>query len=893
MNDVPENELLSAYLDGELSAAEQADVERLLATSQAARQLLDELRTLSSTLQALPQYKLDEDLSQRVLRSAERQILTEPDRLPSPAPAPVAARRRAMFRRLLNPRVVAWSGAAVAVAVMLMMMEPEPPHRHAGDELARGPEAPEAEAPRELRPATPARTGGAKPSDGEPLVAAEEASEVCEDPMERGSRYHAKALKAGAPHGDVASLEVVNGGAEADAFQFDQKSKTAPKTRDARLASKTYDPGKADGPAAKAFEGKMAARGIVAEKPEADLSQTDEPLERDEYFHSKKAEGGGIGGAGGMGMGYGGYDSAVTNLRTYLSKQVGTAAGEILVVQCNLSPQAAEKQALDQVFRDNGIVRGKTESGAFYRRLGLRDKQAEQKWSLLEVQRKLEQLAEGSREDVSAALGELAHVNNQKLVLVSATPDQVEATLVALNKKASEFLTLHIDPAPAFEEQKKFGRYNRDLQLAQVLEGKRIEAIRERAELARELEADGELAEQVTAKGGAGVSNFDNEQPDGEQMGPFGGVQQGAALPGAAHGQEAETDQALRESVQDSVSQPILGASLPPASRTADSSADAAPADRPDRLSGPAKQPADPGWARGGQQQAGKGIAGRTLDGTVPAEPVPEVPVVPSQPSVQGENPPTPPAAPPAVQAPAARAPVSQSGKARFDSVGKVAKPGPGSAPTVVAGDETDRSGTDAFEKPPGEKITPHVGAGKDQTRDHNVNGTLEETPVAEPAPPAPGGPPLDEPSEEIAAAGGQAPRPTMPAPEAEPVGGRARPVDRGGMEPQAPPGQTEHRTDGDNSSAVAKGEPVTPVDPKPEAETPAEPRSRQESHQQLASEPVPVYRVLFVLQVIGDHFSQPGGTAASVAAPADATPVEAGPVDVAPAEPPPPAEPQ
>lgn len=55
MNHLPQDELLSAYLDGELTAAEQAEVERLLATDPAARQLLDELRTLSATLQALPQ----------------------------------------------------------------------------------------------------------------------------------------------------------------------------------------------------------------------------------------------------------------------------------------------------------------------------------------------------------------------------------------------------------------------------------------------------------------------------------------------------------------------------------------------------------------------------------------------------------------------------------------------------------------------------------------------------------------------------------------------------------------------------------------------------------------------------------------------------------------------
>ena len=76
MNDVPKNELLSAYLDDELTAVEQAEVERLLAADPAARQTLDELRALSATLQALPRQKLGEDLSPQVLRVVERRMLT-------------------------------------------------------------------------------------------------------------------------------------------------------------------------------------------------------------------------------------------------------------------------------------------------------------------------------------------------------------------------------------------------------------------------------------------------------------------------------------------------------------------------------------------------------------------------------------------------------------------------------------------------------------------------------------------------------------------------------------------------------------------------------------------------------------------------------------------------
>ena len=52
MNDVPDTELFGAYLDGELTAAEQVRVEQMLATSPDARQVLEELRALGSTLRA-------------------------------------------------------------------------------------------------------------------------------------------------------------------------------------------------------------------------------------------------------------------------------------------------------------------------------------------------------------------------------------------------------------------------------------------------------------------------------------------------------------------------------------------------------------------------------------------------------------------------------------------------------------------------------------------------------------------------------------------------------------------------------------------------------------------------------------------------------------------------
>lgn len=193
MNDLPDNELLSAYLDGELTAAEQAEVERLLRRSPHARKTLEELRAMSQSLQSLPQRRLGEDLSEEVLRLAECRMLLEPGDLSGGAgpaaddgldavnaragrndatetsPRPKAAaqtageapvelraepsvvaargwdRRRALragaqlARRLVSSRALAWSAAAVAVALLLSVSRPPTAPRRAARELASSP----------------------------------------------------------------------------------------------------------------------------------------------------------------------------------------------------------------------------------------------------------------------------------------------------------------------------------------------------------------------------------------------------------------------------------------------------------------------------------------------------------------------------------------------------------------------------------------------------------------------------------------------------------------------------------------------------------------------------------------------------------------------------------
>ncbi|MGO9111675.1 MAG: anti-sigma factor family protein [Thermoguttaceae bacterium] len=147
MNDFPDTELFSAYLDGELTADEQVRVEQILATSPEARQLLEEMRALGSTLQELPQEKLDEDLSARVLEVAERRMLLPDLQVDDAGDKPSAGRaaetlnpaeadsigwlgvpwREISWHGMFSKRALIWSGVVVATAIIINFTSPPPP----------------------------------------------------------------------------------------------------------------------------------------------------------------------------------------------------------------------------------------------------------------------------------------------------------------------------------------------------------------------------------------------------------------------------------------------------------------------------------------------------------------------------------------------------------------------------------------------------------------------------------------------------------------------------------------------------------------------------------------------------------------------------------------------
>jgi anti-sigma factor RsiW len=79
---LPNDELLSAYLDGEVTAGERELVERALREIPAVRQSLEELRRLQDGVRSLPRYHLEPDFCQGVLRQAERAMLSPSAQVP-------------------------------------------------------------------------------------------------------------------------------------------------------------------------------------------------------------------------------------------------------------------------------------------------------------------------------------------------------------------------------------------------------------------------------------------------------------------------------------------------------------------------------------------------------------------------------------------------------------------------------------------------------------------------------------------------------------------------------------------------------------------------------------------------------------------------------------------
>jgi anti-sigma factor RsiW len=119
----PREELISAYLDGELAEGERAEVEKLLAENSQLRQLHDELRALRAGMQSLERHQLDRDLSPAVLRRAEQSVLRGTAAQGAPTRTGATRAPVSWWNRGVGWRRVVWPAVAIAAALAILVYD--------------------------------------------------------------------------------------------------------------------------------------------------------------------------------------------------------------------------------------------------------------------------------------------------------------------------------------------------------------------------------------------------------------------------------------------------------------------------------------------------------------------------------------------------------------------------------------------------------------------------------------------------------------------------------------------------------------------------------------------------------------------------------------------------
>jgi len=455
-----DQELLSAYLDGELTAAEQARVERLLAENPKAKQLLDELRALSATLQSLPQEKIGEDLAPYVLRQAERELLTG-----SRPSAAARSRLREMISHMLSRRALAWAAAAVVIAVIFAIGEHHQRRQQRDRAIAVGhgaDKAVEADAPNDNRlpaedallAAPPARRPAihAPGAAGEDHIAEKPTADALSAPVMREPPEQA---------GEVAAFRVSPEGKKAETILAESARLSGKEKKEEESSFKAAAPGNVAMHSAGA-----GGAALPVEKTTGD--QPVRPGEQDPGKHDGMAA---IGPKSLLPMESAGrsesMDAQVQRDDAGPGENAPGTDG-VLVVRCDITPEAARNRTLDQLLLRNNIA---LEDGAAL----AGPAQENDSQSQLREQSPAQagagpQLGRGQANIPVAAAAELTGLD---VVYVEAAPEQLEPVLAAMNAMPGQFLTVSVEPPPQAQlgqsqrradlvaNQYDFSRYNR------------------------------------------------------------------------------------------------------------------------------------------------------------------------------------------------------------------------------------------------------------------------------------------------------------------------------------------------------------------------------------------------------------------------------------------------
>lgn len=427
------HELLSAYLDDALSAAERDRVQRHLAANPEARQLVTELRVLRQSLQSLPEYKLPAEFRDRVLRQAERAMLTQP------VDAPMASRASWPPKWLSagGYRALAWPAAVLAVAIMLMVVYREQPAKMRNvAQVAKPPaEAGENRGERavpELHSRAADERGServAPPRPKEDLLKGEGEgrSTAAKQPAGRPYESRRQAPSALAAAEDVQPKGKTAARAEGAAKRNspaprDGGQPTQPALDDASHAAARYAGSKAGRPATR------RPLGDTADSLEAANLPADRPID----------------------------------------SQRSLERG-ILLVQVDVSRKAATAHAFEKLLERQRIVPQR--HGALQQQIAL-PAQAKSTASDLPLARSRGGL-DGTRAKKSAGRGPAptqpagqdvagsASGGDVEVLYAEATESQIQAALEDLNQRVEEFPTLAVQPDPSQPRQTQFAMFRR------------------------------------------------------------------------------------------------------------------------------------------------------------------------------------------------------------------------------------------------------------------------------------------------------------------------------------------------------------------------------------------------------------------------------------------------
>jgi len=489
MNSIPDDELLSAYLDGELSEEERARVEQLLAEQPEARQMLDELRALSGGFEALPRHRLEADFASRVLRAAEREMLAgdPPGETPVAPPQSVAsfsnavaassAREHSIRPAERQPfaidwkrwrRPLAWAGAAMAAGLLLMVMERGRPNVAPIGQVAHAPNAGV-----EFKAAP-----GAAPA-AEPLAARDGDSRLGR--VERFDKSSPETAPAEEAAGVPSSAGNLGGGASS--ARMARRSKLGDETPAAPMA--------APAPRSLAAPAKPGENGRSAAMP-------DEPQPENKQKPEVQLGLRGLAEAEGADLYWFGVE------RQEGDKIVSEPLDpKTLIVWCDVEENVADKPEFRQMLLSNGIAwepsvplleadkkeaADKPAAGTVDSAKDVSEKLGEKVESADALARKQKAGAAGGRAnmqrrfagqtaDLSSlesevlrrersldrlqAVAESLNENAADYVLLEASDEQLKAVLTEFDQHPELFLTVNVEPAPEAPSQQAFYAYNR------------------------------------------------------------------------------------------------------------------------------------------------------------------------------------------------------------------------------------------------------------------------------------------------------------------------------------------------------------------------------------------------------------------------------------------------